>query len=102
VRKKPLLIEIEIPSTDQVQRFCPLCGIENFDKNGKINDCIHLRLIGTDEGIEFDKNNISHRYEASDLNSLKEALNDDYVCFTYFVPPPSGFSAYAIYKFVRD
>jgi len=95
VRKKILLIEIKTPSSDQVQRFCPLCGIENYDKNGKINDCIHLQLIGTDEGIEFAKNNIADSFE-------EEVLNDDYVCFTYVVPAPSGFSAYAIYKFVQD
>lgn len=92
-------------STHINENYCPVCGIKNvefIDGKSKINECEHLVYIGSDEGPEYDKQNLYSKIENDENTtelSLSKILNDDYVCFIFSIGAPAGIDGYIIYKF---
>ena len=89
---------------DKSDSYCPMCGtinIEFNEKSSKINVCKHLIYLGSDEGPEFDKENIYSKIE-NDENSTEDALekifNNEYTCFILSMGAPSGLNGYIVYK----
>ena len=93
-----------LDNRDKPNSYCPMCGtinIEFNEKDSKINECKHLIYLGSDEGPEFDKENIYSKIE-NDENSTEDALekifNNEYTCFILSMGAPSGLNGYIVYK----
>ena len=96
-------IEI-LDNRDKPDSYCPMCGtkiIEFLEKGTKINKCKHLVYLGSDEGPEFDKENVYSKIENdedSTLEAIEKIFNNKYTCFTLSMGAPSGLSGYIVYK----
>tara|TARA_B100000315_G_scaffold254379_1_gene295318 strand:+ start:172 stop:468 length:297 start_codon:yes stop_codon:yes gene_type:complete len=93
--------EIEIFIWSGELAHCPLCGMKSIVDN-EIQVCDHLVYVTTDESSEpdYDKDNLFKEMndEETQVEYLRNNLSDEFLCIGLFIPAPSGFGAYHIYK----
>ena len=103
------MIGIDYPNEQKM--YCPACGTLtlSLEAGFKMNECPHLEFLGSDEGPEFERNELyaqweEHRYDddAHFIEYLRKTWDDHYVFFTQSTPSPGGLAGYTIFKFPLD
>ncbi len=85
---------------------CPVCQKTPLDKDGVLlpssKSCEHLIYVATGDGVEIDKEGFYNEDDndgvGTEWEDITNKLDDNYVGFVFYIPAPSGFSSYWIYK----